>query len=80
LTLMEVARLSVKFGVEPPDLVRMENEIDQEIEQQPEEIMVEPMVQLKKMQKSHSLDDLVSKGRIFIILKNKMSIVYLALS
>ncbi|KAL9981597.1 hypothetical protein ACROYT_G010322 [Oculina patagonica] len=59
LTLMDVARLSVKFGVEPPDLVRMENEIDQEIEQQPEEIVVEPMIQLKKKHKSHSLDDLV---------------------
>jgi len=58
----------------------MENEIDQEIEQQSEEIMVEPMVQLKKMHKSHSLDDLVSKERLFIILKNKMSIDYRALS
>lgn len=71
LTLMEVARLSVKFGVEPPDLVRMENEIDQEIEQQREEIIVEPMVQLKKKHKSHSLDDLVSKERIFTTLKIK---------
>lgn len=61
LTLMEVARISVKFGLEPPDLVRMENEIDQEIEQYgPDEIMEEPMVRLKKKHKSHSLDDLVS--------------------
>lgn len=72
LTLMEVARLSVKFGVEPPDLVRMENEIDQEIEQQPAEILEEPMIQLKKKHKSHSLDDLVSKERyIYIRLKIK---------
>lgn len=60
LTLMDVARLSVKFGLEPPDLVRLENEIDQEIEEQPDEIMEEPMVRLKKKHKSHSLDDLVS--------------------
>lgn len=80
LTLMEVARLSVKFGVEPPDLVKMENEIDQEIEQQPEEIVVEPMIQLKKKHKSHSLDDLVSKERLFTTLENKMSIDYRALS
>lgn len=60
LALMDVARLSVKFGLEPPDLVRMENEIDQEIEQQPlDEIMEEPMIRLKKEHKSHSLDDLV---------------------
>lgn len=60
LTLMDVARISVKFGLEPSDLVRMENEIDQEIEQQPaDEIMEEPMIRLKKEHKSHSLDDLV---------------------
>lgn len=61
LSLMDVARLSVKFGLEPPDLVRMENEIDQEIEHQPlDEIKEEPMIRLKKEHKSHSLDDLVS--------------------
>ena len=59
LTLMEVARLSVKFGFEPPDLVRLENEIDQEIEE-PEELVEEPIGRLKKRHKSHSLDDLVS--------------------
>lgn len=65
LTLMEVARLSVKFGLEPPDLVRMENEIDEEIEQQPEEVIAEPVIRLKKKNKSHSLDDLVSRERVF---------------
>lgn len=61
LTLMEMARLSVKFGLEPPDLVRMENEIDEEIKQQPEEVIAEPVIRLQRKNKSHSLDDLVSK-------------------
>lgn len=81
LTLMDVARISVKFGLEPPDLVRMENEIDQEMEQvdqQPDEIMEEPMIRLKKEHKSHSLDDLVSKIYRYIELRNKMSIDYRA--
>ena len=60
LTLMEVARISVKFGLEPPDLVRMENEIDLEMEHHADEIIEEPMIRLKKKHKSHSLDDLVS--------------------
>lgn len=59
LTLMEMARLSVKFGLEPPDLVRMENEIDEEIKQQPEEVIAEPVIRLQRKNKSHSLDDLV---------------------
>lgn len=78
LTLMEVARISVKFGLEPPDLVRMENEIDQEIEHHADEIMEEPMIRLKKKHKSHSLDDLVStcSERCLKLENNKMSIDY----
>lgn len=78
LTLMEVARISVKFGLEPPDLVRMENEIDQEIEHHADEIMEEPMIRLKKKHKSHSLDDLVSTcpERCLKLKNNKMSIDY----
>ena len=78
LTLMEVARISVKFGLEPPDLVRMENEIDQEIEHHADEIMEEPMIRLKKKHKSHSLDDLVSTcpERCLKLENNKMSIDY----
>ncbi|XP_048583151.1 uncharacterized protein LOC5504270 isoform X2 [Nematostella vectensis] len=63
LTLLEVARKAFKVGVEPPELVRLENEIDQELELEPEPLQ-EPAPRqevrlLKKKHKSHSLDDLV---------------------
>lgn len=69
LTLLEVARRSAKFGVEPPDLIQMENEIDQEIDQEEPEAMPESQQQQEQIEmttrkltrnKSHSLDDLVS--------------------
>lgn len=71
LALLEVARKAYRFGVEPPELVRIENEIDREIEQEPEETEVEEVQRvveyhLKKKQKSHSLDDLVSNFRYYI--------------
>lgn len=60
LSLLEVARKVFKVGVDPPELVRLENEIDKEL-QYPEEPRAEPIVTvLKKKHKSHSLDDLVS--------------------
>lgn len=60
LSLLEVARKVFKVGVDPPELVRLENEIDKEL-QYPEEPKTEPIVTvLKKKHKSHSLDDLVS--------------------
>ena len=66
LALLEVARKAYRFGVDPPELVRIENEIDREIEQEPEEseVEVQKVVEyhLKKKHKSHSLDDLVSNS------------------
>lgn len=62
LTLLEVARRVVKVGVDPPELVRLENEIDKELQNEPEPpLKAEPILTaLKKKHKSHSLDDLVS--------------------
>ena len=66
LALLDVGRKAYKFGVEPPELVRIEKEIDREIEEQPEEtgVEVQRVVEhhLRKRQKSHSLDDLVSNS------------------
>ncbi|XP_031552461.1 GAS2-like protein 1 [Actinia tenebrosa] len=62
LTLLEVARKVFKFGVDPPELVRLENEIDKELENESEptpSIKIEKVTALKKKHKSHSLDDLV---------------------
>lgn len=61
LTLLEVARRVFKVGVDPPELVRLENEIDKELQNEPEQRKAEPILTvLKKKHKSHSLDDLVS--------------------
>lgn len=61
LTLLEVARRVFKVGVDPPELVRLENEIDKELQEEPEPVKAEPILTvLKKKHKSHSLDDLVS--------------------
>ncbi|KAK3697990.1 hypothetical protein QZH41_014369 [Actinostola sp. cb2023] len=59
LTLLEVARRVFKFGVDPPELVRLENEIDKELQSEPELQPPVKVAALKKKHKSHSLDDLV---------------------
>lgn len=66
LTLLEVARKVFKFGVDPPELVRLENEIDEELENESEPTPPIKVTALKKKHKSHSLDDLVSKKPIYL--------------
>lgn len=64
LTLLEVARKVFRVGVDPPELVRLENEIEKELQNEPEPpLKAEPILTaLKKKHKSHSLDDLVSSN------------------
>lgn len=62
LTLLEVARKVFKVGVDPPELVRLENEIDKELENESEPTPPIKVTALKKKHKSHSLDDLVSEN------------------
>lgn len=75
LTLLEVARRVFKVGVDPPELVRLENEIDKELQNEPQPpLKAEPILTAlsKKKHKSHSLDDLVS----FIGITSNISMVY----
>lgn len=79
LSLLEVARKVFKVGVDPPELVRLENEIDKEL-LYPEEPRVEPIVTvLKKKHKSHSLDDLVSYNLYLVHFNGLLALEWLYL-
>ena len=60
LTLLDVARMAFKFGVQPPEIVRFEKEIDDEIEQDKEnERMGMPAPKPRDLEEDNNLDTMV---------------------
>jgi len=60
LTLLDVARKAYEFGVEPPELVRLEHEIDEEIERDKEdERMGKPVPKPFDLEAHNNLDTMV---------------------
>lgn len=60
LTLLDVARKAFKFGVQPPEIVRFEKEIDEEIEQDKEnERMGKPAPRPRDLEEDNNLDTMV---------------------
>ena len=61
LTLLDVARKAFTFGVQPPEIVRFEKEIDEEIEQDKEdERMGKPAPKPIDLEEDNNLDTMVS--------------------
>lgn len=62
LTLMEVARKAYIFGVQPPEIVRFEKEIDAEIDKEKEAVMRgKPPQKPRDLEEDNNLDTMVSK-------------------
>ena len=60
LTLLDVARKAYKFGVQPPEIVRFEKEIDDEIERDKEnERLGKPIQRPRDLEEDNDLDTLV---------------------
>ena len=75
LSLMDVARKAYKFGVQPPEMVRFENEIDEEIERDKEnekrgKIIVKP----RDLEEDNNLDTMVRNLIFFFIFSHSVFI------
>ena len=61
LTLMEVARKAYIFGVQPPEIVRFEKEIDEEIDKEKEAVLLgKPPQKPRDLEEDNNLDTMVS--------------------
>ena len=69
LTLLDVARKAYKFGVQPPEIVRFEREIDEEIEQDREdERLGKKLPTPRDLEEDNDLDTMVTISSFIIVI------------